>query len=410
MGSLDPLLLRQLKKSGGGNPDTAPSLEVWREFLQRVSDHYRHMRDDRDMLVRSLELSTQEMESYPSKVKEERSLLSDLIGSLGETLGALASTSEGEVAGAVDAASLTSRLEGTEVAFLGRLDEAARSLGAEAHEVALVRRNFSSLARVLRDAVGERASRQSLQRELEVARAVQQLLLPTQSDLSRPFLDLVAHTSPAAECSGDWWTVHDLPDGRVLLVVGDVTGHGVPAAILTGAAKASCDIARALYDEKLSPSNLLKVMNRGIEGAGGQRMLMTCVAAIFDPHTRQLSIANAGHALPYLVRLEQERPQVSQLRAHGTPLGTSREASYTAVRFDLQEGDLLFFYTDGLLEREGPGGDTFGHKRLRLALEQGATFDPKGLRDVILHQLARHAEKTPAADDLTFIACRYGEV
>lgn len=410
MSSLDPLLLRQLRKAGQADPSSPPSQEVWEKLLKRISDHYRHMKEDRDMLVRSLELSTQEMEgSSPQRTNEQRSILTEMVKSLAESLGELATTSDVSASDDEEPRSSAHRIEGTETAMLARLDATERSLGTDTPEVALVRRNFKSLAHVLRRGIEERAQHRALQRELEVASSVQRLLLPSQREFVRPFLEVAASSTPADACSGDWWTVHDLPDGRVLVVVGDVTGHGVPAAILTGAAKASCDIARFLYEDKVNAGSMLRVMNRGIEGAGGQRLLMTCLVVIFDPHQRQALLANAGHPLPYLVRRNGERAQAKQIRVHGTPLGTTREATYNPVQVTLQDGDLLFISTDGLLECEGPGGDQFGHKRLRQILEESHRFEPGALRDVILHHLDRHSAGAARGDDVTFVACRFGE-
>ena len=408
MTNLEPLLVRQLKKAGHADPNTLPSPEVWKKFLKRISDHYQHMREDREMLTRSLDLTTAEMTgSWDSN--DERSHLSELIRSVAEVLSALTNASQVDASGEIDIDSATRMLEGAEATFLDTLQRVDASRSWSTPEIDALRHHLSTLAGVLRQSLGERAQHRSVVRELAAAGSVQRRLLPEQSEFVRPFLSLAGYAMAAGECSGDWWTVNDLPDGRVLVVIGDVTGHGIAAGMLTGAARASCEVARTLFGENLTASSLLKTMNCGIETAGQQELLMTCLAAIFDPHTRSLTLANAGHVLPYLVRQEGAHSKVVQLRAHGTPLGATKKATYTGVKVNLQQGDVLLLYTDGLIEREGPTHEQFGHKRLAGLLEQGYAFDPAGIRDVVLHNLSRHAEDRPTDDDITFVAIRYGE-
>ncbi len=168
------------------------------------------------------------------------------------------------------------------------------------------------------------AEKASLKKQLEVARAVQQMLVPSEDVIERRPCGSPAHFQPAAECGGDWWTFHDLPDGRLLTVVGDVTGHGISSAIITGAAKAACDVVRTFAREQLSPAQLLRVMNCSIFEAGQQKFLMTCAACIFDPAAGSLTLANAGHPFPYLVR----NNAIRQLAAQGEPLGAASSAEY----------------------------------------------------------------------------------
>src|SRR6185436_19032262 len=115
-----------------------------------------------------------------------------------------------------------------------------------------------------------------LEKELEVARAIQETLVPSGELFDRQVLRLCGHFQPATQCGGDWWTVHDLPDGRILVTIGDVTGHGVPSAMITAAAKAACDVVRALDGAHLTPGRLLSVINRAIFEAARRKFVMTC--------------------------------------------------------------------------------------------------------------------------------------
>src|SRR5207248_6435076 len=122
----------------------------------------------------------------------------------------------------------------------------------------------------------------TLEKELEVARTIQETLVPPSDLVTRPFVNLAGYFLPASQCGGDWWTVHDMPDGRVLVVIGDVTGHGVPSAMITAAAKAACDVVRTLDGVHLTPGRLLQVINRAIFEAARRKFVMTCFASIID--------------------------------------------------------------------------------------------------------------------------------
>jgi len=137
----------------------------------------------------------------------------------------------------------------------------------------------------------------------------------------------------------------NLADGRFLIVVGDVTGHGISSAIITGAAKAACDLAMSLHRNGLKCEDLLKLMNAAIHGAARQRLLMSCVAAIIDPRSGTLWLANAGHAFPYLVREQAGMYEVTPLIAHGAPLGANQDSVYTTVQAQLRPNDVLVWYT-----------------------------------------------------------------
>ena len=97
-------------------------------------------------------------------------------------------------------------------------------------EIGLLGENFNYMADRLLILMRETAEKATLEKELEVARTIQETLVPPPDLVVRPFINLAGYFMPASQCGGDWWTVHDLPDGRVLEVIGDVTGHGVPSA------------------------------------------------------------------------------------------------------------------------------------------------------------------------------------
>lgn len=409
MVDVDPLLARQLRRLGIEDLTEPPDKETWRKVLERISEHYRRVADDRNLLTRSLDLSTNEMGALHRQLLAERDRLRGVVAAIGDALtifhDAANSQAEpsrsSEITTTITAAKRRFAQKLGEILTLGSAaDGAAASPSNEViHEV---RVQLMALADRLVQLLYDTAERASLKKQLEVARAVQQMLVPGEDVIERGSLRLASHFQPAAECGGDWWTFHDLPDGRLLTVIGDVTGHGISSAIITGAAKAACDLARALGGERLTTGELLRLMNSCIHEAGKQRFLMTCAACIFEPATRALTLANAGHPFPYLVR----NGAVRQLASHGSPLGASSAAEYPSTTVSLEQGDTLLWFTDGVTECENEAREQFTDKRLRALFQSVAALAPEQARDLIVEAVSRFRGDHPLDDDMTLVVAR----
>src|SRR6185436_19615831 len=126
-----------------------------------------------------------------------------------------------------------------------------------------------------------------------------------------------------------------LVDGKVLLVVGDVTGHGVPSAMITAAAKAACDVSRYVYRDDVTVTGLLEIMNYAIFESAQRRFVMTCFASIIDTQRRTITYANAGHNFPYLLRADE----FQSLLIRGNRLGDDRTSTFESKTTELAAGD-----------------------------------------------------------------------
>jgi serine phosphatase RsbU (regulator of sigma subunit) len=165
---------------------------------------------------------------------------------------------------------------------------------------------------------------------------------------------------PAREVGGDFYDFSELEDGRLGLVVGDATGKGVPAALVMASARSMLRaIAQALGST--SPGDVLGRVNDALFIDIPANMFVTCFYAILDPKTGCLSYANAGHDLPYQWR----GGEAEELRARGMPLGLMPGMSYEEKEIELDAGEGVLFYTDGLVEAHDPKGVMFGFPRLR---------------------------------------------
>jgi serine phosphatase RsbU (regulator of sigma subunit) len=274
-------------------------------------------------------------------------------------------------------------------------------------EIGMLGENFNYMADRLLILMRETAEKATLEKELEVARTIQETLVPPPDPVDRQFIRLAGYFLPASQCGGDWWTVHDMPDGRVLVVIGDVTGHGVPSAMITAAAKAACDVVRATDGDRLTVTHLLEIMNRAIFESAKRKFVMTCFASILDPRRRTITYANAGHNFPYLFRPgAPDGNDFQVLMSRGNRLGDLEESTYQEKVQPLQPGDVLVWYTDGIVECENDRGEEYGEKRFRAAIRRAADLDPVSMRESVVSAAGQFFGDRPRKDDITMVFAR----
>jgi PAS domain S-box-containing protein len=202
----------------------------------------------------------------------------------------------------------------------------------------------------------EAQQRERIEQELRVARLIQHTLLPK----SAPELEghqMAVYYQPAREVGGDFYDFLRLPDGRLGLIVGDVSGKGVPAALVMAITRT---MLRAAYHLG-SPGEILKQVNDNLFPDIPPNMFVTCLAALLDSRTGRLQYANAGHDLPYV----RHSAGVSELRATGMPLGLMPDMSYEQKEITLQPGESILLYSDGLVEAHSPQREMFGFPRMQ---------------------------------------------
>jgi phosphoserine phosphatase RsbU/P len=395
----DPFLARQLKKLGdAAKPPTDE--ETWKRFLRAVNEHCRHMNDDRNLLTRSIDISTSEMSELRTRVEGQRDQLRALVLAIGDALGFFGRFVSVEQA-AENTYAAVAPIETAKQHFSAKLSELFDE-GTDpdtSAELSGIRSNLARLADQLIRLLSETAEKASLKKELEVASAVQHMLVPGDEAIERAAFRVVGHFQPAAECGGDWWSTYDLAEGRLLVLAGDVTGHGISSAIITGAAKAACDLACRITKGVLTSDSILQMMNATIHDTGRRKIMMTCAASVLDPRARTLTLSNAGHHFPYLIRDGQVRP----VMAHGQPLGAAPAATYEAQVTDLATGDIVVWFTDGLIECENELGEQFSDRRLRAVCQRASREGPKAVRDAVVEALNAFRGKRPQIDDITLV-------
>jgi sigma-B regulation protein RsbU (phosphoserine phosphatase) len=253
---------------------------------------------------------------------------------------------------------------------------------------------------VLKEELGQ--AYQNLDRELKVVGEIQRSLLPAQ--LPRiASMDLAAYYQPAQRAGGDYYDFFPLADGKLGIFIGDVSGHGTPAAVMM--AVTHC-IAHTHPGPPASPSKILDYINDQLTThyTNLNETFVTAFYAIYDPSKRRLTYAGAGHNPPRLKRC-QDGSLLSLDGARGLPLGVLAETRYEEAAQQLQTGDQIILYTDGITEARNTEGVLFGTDRLDHELEN-CSLHAKGLRDSVLRAVEEFTGGHPADDDRTIIVAR----
>jgi sigma-B regulation protein RsbU (phosphoserine phosphatase) len=249
----------------------------------------------------------------------------------------------------------------------------------------------------LRHQSGESAS-PDLQRQLRVARDVQQRLFPKQRPLLTT-LDYAAYCQPALGMSGDYYDFLDLGNGRVGLLVADVAGKGVPAALLMASIHAAIRTRAALFQNHCG--ELLSDLNTLLYESTDPGMFATVFYAVYDESSRVLTYANAGHEPPVLLRAAGR--DTLRLESETPPAGLCQSMPALQSTAQLEPGDWLLMFTDGITEARNTAGEEFGIDRLLAAMDGQFARNAEDVRGQILDALKNHSRGVLQSDDVTLI-------
>ena len=245
----------------------------------------------------------------------------------------------------------------------------------------------------------EVADRLSLKNDLEVARQIQQAMLPD-GQFAAPGLETAGTSRPANTVGGDLYDILPLDDGRVALALGDVAGKGSPAALLMALSLA---MLRTLVDEGLEPAELMTRLNVQICRQAPRTRFITLFYAVFDPRTGGLTYVSAGHTPPLLLRRDGS---CDRLTDGGIALGMFDHSTYAAGRATLDVDDLVGIYSDGITEAENPAGTPFDEAGLAGALKASRTLSTSAIPAAIIRSVEQYTADTRLADDLTILVLR----
>jgi serine phosphatase RsbU (regulator of sigma subunit) len=235
---------------------------------------------------------------------------------------------------------------------------------------------------------------QATERELQLARQVQQSFLPDR-------FPQIAHYSfydfyePAQRVGGDYFDYVELPENRVAVVLADVSGKGIAAALLM--AKLSSEMRIGLLTES-DPATAVGRVNASLASQGLDDRFVTLVLAMLDTTNHRLTLVNAGHMPPLLRHASGEVEEVSEATT-GIPLGIDEDFQYESTELDFAAGDMLSMFTDGISEAMSPEGDLYGLDRLRQRVQEDVA-DVPALGASILEDVRQFVRNRPQSDDM----------
>ncbi|HYK34849.1 SpoIIE family protein phosphatase [Alloacidobacterium sp.] len=251
----------------------------------------------------------------------------------------------------------------------------------------------SELARSL---AAEAAQRERANREMEIAREVQERLFP-QEIPELPGAKIAGFCRPALGVGGDYYDVIDLGDGRVGLAVGDVSGKGISAALLMASLRAS--LRGVTLDGPRDFAKLMHKVNRLVYEASASNRYATFFFASYDPATRKLECVNAGHNPPVLLRGQE----TIRLEADGPVVGLLPSAPYSEQSLMLQPGDLLVLYTDGISEAMTKDDEEWGDERMITAARASLNKPANEVLDNLFAAADAFTAGAPQHDDMTLL-------
>jgi sigma-B regulation protein RsbU (phosphoserine phosphatase) len=246
-----------------------------------------------------------------------------------------------------------------------------------------------------------------LEQQLELARSVQQGFLP-RDPFTPGNLDVAAACDPAWQVGGDFYDVFQAANERIALILGDVAGKGLPAALLMGLLHGAVRSNCALTDS-IDLENATRRLNDLLCARTAPATFVTMFWCHYDPLAGKLCYVNAGHLPPFLVRESPDGAlDLTRLEEGGPVLGVIPEASYRQGTVEFRAGDLLVLYSDGVIESVNPRGEEFEEARLRKILLRAQNRSAAAVRDEILDAVRRFAGGRPQQDDITLLIVRAG--
>lgn len=319
------------------------------------------------------------------------------------------------VVSVIFAATLTKNIE--------QLELAAREIGAgnlevkiniqSGDEVERVATTFQWMTGKIITLIRETAEKARMQEELATASLIQNTIL-TPPKLNIDSTEVVPFYKAATECGGDLWDAF-VKDNKLTVILGDATGHGAPAAIVTAVVKSCVSTLNSLFDkDNLSPSEMLNKVNAIVYQSCKGELLMTMSVAQLDLKTGQLTLANAGHEAPFHVRGLQykdhasseskaKKPKADTLFVRGERLGYQANTVYETMTLQLEPGDSVLIYSDGISEAHNKEGKAWGERALKNTFALHGNKSLVSIKNELVKSVETFMDGAPQDDDITFV-------
>jgi sigma-B regulation protein RsbU (phosphoserine phosphatase) len=283
---------------------------------------------------------------------------------------------------------------------VGRGDFSVRIPVRRKDQVGDLQRSFNQMTGHLQELVATAAQKEALDAELEIARRLQKSLLPSQGpSAAPPSLEFATHFEPSAAIGGDYFDILRGADGRLVVIIADVSGHGLPAGLRMAMLKAGLQL---LVEDRRTGDEILQRLDAVVRSAEGPRSFVTATLAVVDARDGSIELHNAGHPPTY--RVDRRGERVEEILLPGAALG-GLGTEHGRAKLVLEPGETLVWLSDGLIEAADPTGAPFGYDRVLAALRGGGGAG--AIRDRLLEQVRRHSAGRGVEDDRTVVVLRY---
>jgi sigma-B regulation protein RsbU (phosphoserine phosphatase) len=247
----------------------------------------------------------------------------------------------------------------------------------------------------------DKARLSTIDRELDVARRIQESLVPREFPRNARF-EIQGAMIPATHVGGDLFDFVLLDSGKLAFVIGDVSGKGIAAALYMAVSRT---LLRVAAGKGMPPRECMEEVNRFLRAERASSMFVTCFYGILDLETGELDYSRAGHNPPYLIRAAGSVDILDA--APGLPLGAIGSPRYTTAQAQLQPGDAILLFTDGVTEAMNPDGAFYGEERLVQILREKGSIAVEEMVSAVTADVTRFADGAPASDDVTVLGIRY---
>lgn len=278
-------------------------------------------------------------------------------------------------------------------------------------EVATMTRQFQEMRKQIKNLIFEKEEKTKIETEMNLAGALQKSFFP-EPIFSFSGAEFAGFFQPASHAGGDWWYYFN-KDNLFVFLIGDVTGHGLNSAMLTGVARSAMSLISSSF---VSPADTLEKLNQVICDTAGGKLMMTCVVAALNTDTGEINISNASHEFPFSLPSADKDLNKNDLNYFisdpGPRLGQSKSSKFKNSIFQINDGESMVFYSDGLLDTQNPEGKVFGERNLiKLA---GKDHKSKLSSQDIMEKIRRHVLQFKSTaeliDDLSFFVVKWNKI
>ncbi len=304
-----------------------------------------------------------------------------------------------------------------------KLKEAAQTIGEKGKldtaldiksndEIQNVAESFNQMSSEIQDLLIKTKENARMETELETAKILQSTLLSS-NHVDTDAVQIEPFYLSASETGGDIWDVY-LAGNILTVLVGDATGHGVPAAIVTAVAKSCFTTLNSIYPEcPLSPELFLHQLNRVIYESCKEKLLMTMAVIQVNLHTGEAILSNAGHEAPLLLKAptpDNPKSKSEALFIRGERLGFSPNSIFERLTTQFNVGDTLLIYTDGISEAVNTEGKQFGERALKKLFNRLGSDPLPEIKNQIISELKEFMGSAPQMDDITYVLFKWNKI